>query len=93
LYVALYRTSAITRHGLDPPPPHPTPNPPTPPTNQTNQNAIQIKSQKNHKKITKNLQKQNKKNTIFFIKKDFKKWDPLLDALIPEQFKFLQSDQ
>jgi hypothetical protein len=44
---------------------------------------------KTKKKIHKNLKKNPKKKS----KKVLKKWDPLLDALIPEHFEFLQWEQ
>jgi hypothetical protein len=70
-------------HRIDPPYHPPTPN------SQTSLNAHQKKPKKPSRYFTKKFQKKSKK----IPKKVFKKWDPLLDALIPDQFEFLQSDQ
>jgi hypothetical protein len=55
-------------------------------SNQTNQKSTPKKIQK---KIQKNI---IKKITKKIPKNVFKKWDPLLDAPIPEQFEFPQSN-
>jgi hypothetical protein len=56
-------------------------------SNQTNQKAPE-KRKKHNKIFSKNMsEKYFKKNHQKIKKMFFKKWDPLLDALIPEQLK------